>query len=92
MRPINHMLTEVGEPTVTSYIILDKCYRCENLAKSYNMDRISLSEYRITGFCVKCQDHIYNNLPTTDVNTSRYDNALEKVDQLLREMSARSNN
>ena len=81
MKPFNSILTEIGEPTISSYIISDKCYRCENQAKSAGMDKIYHSEYRVSGMCVKCQDHLIDNVPY-EMDTSRFDHAREKLFQL----------
>ena len=81
MKPINQLLREVGEPSVTSYIILDKCYRCEHQVYSSSMGQRYLTEYRITALCVKCQDQVFDGIPY-DVDTSRFDHAMEKIFQL----------
>ena len=78
MKPINQLLREVGEPSVTSYIILDKCYRCEHQVYSSSMAQRYLTEYRITALCVKCQDHVFDGIPY-DADTTRFDHAMEKV-------------
>ena len=81
MKPISQMLIEVGEPSITSYIILDKCYRCENQANTSSMDWRYLSEYRISALCVRCQDQVFDGIPY-EVDTSRFDHAMEKIFQL----------
>ena len=81
MKPINQMLIEVGEPSITSYIILDRCYRCEHQEYSSSMDRRYLMEYRIIALCVKCQDQVFDGIPYV-ADTSQFDHAMEKIFQL----------
>ena len=81
MKLINQLLIQAGELSITSYITLDKCYRCEHQACSSSMDRRNLMEYRISGLCVKCQDQVFDGIPY-DVDSSRFDHAMEKIFQL----------